>query len=69
MFERNEKSTDRDMDAAHIRMQEFEKYTRPAIDYFAEKKMLIKINSNKEREQVHIKIKNALFTKLGYGNS
>ena len=67
MFERNEKNTDRDMEAARVRMHEFETYTRPAIDYFAEKNMLIKIDGTGGPEQVHLEMKNALSTKLGYG--
>lgn len=67
MFERNEKSTDRDMDAARVRMQEFERYTRPAINYFAEKNMLIEISGAGGPQQVHIKLKDAISTKLGYG--
>ena len=66
MFERNEKSTDRDLDAAQTRMEEFEKYTRPAIDYFAEKDMLIKVSGSGGPEQVHAEMKNALSIKLGY---
>lgn len=69
MFERNEKSTDRDLDAARTRMEEFEKYTRPAIDYFAEKDMLVKVSGAGEPEQVHAQMKNALYTKLEYGHN
>ena len=69
MFERNEKNTDRDLEAAHTRMEEFERYTRPAIDYFMDNNMLVEVDGEGDVQQVHARVKDALRTKLEYGHN
>ena len=65
--DRLNKETDKHDYISKTRMQEFENYTRPAIEYCNEEQILARVNGEGSLEQVLERMSNVFSTKWGYG--